>query len=655
MSAGGRRALRAALAALFVSLVASPAWALTCTLVPGASELSVADLGRVVFRELATDRAADAATFAGGVCLELADQRVVVEAERFEVSAFASAPTVVAYGARVRSDAWRLAAQRLDFDGERLVLDDASLEADDLVALAQRLEVALETGEVRGRALVAATPGLRVDLAEAVLAGAVLRGSGAVVSTCDCPPSEAALRIEAAGLWLSLEGEGLEIEGGWLVTGALRWPLASSWRLDASDLERLQPPLSVTRDERRGWLLVLPERARAGVALGADVALSAEARPPWRVGVVAEGAGASATFRVSPSAAAARIAAERALQPWLTLIATQRLELASDARLADAALSLRARVTPTLGVGLTHVVRLEAGAALSAQRSGAVEVSTPRAWSLARWETSTQALTSGRLQLGLELGSSGYLTDEGSQLWWALSPRWTLARDDWSLTLAHEQRWVRGSSPFTSAVDRRDPVSLSSLRVGARLGEGPVALDAEVRYDWRDDPLRDGVIGLDRARVALDGPWGDLAGGEARLRGSVELAGVLDPRRDRAAVARFGAQARWPQRDAEFGIDVSVGLLPDAVALRSLVLSVAAPLPLPDPALRVRPFVALDVLPSLRGDGWPELRGHGVALRWETDYGALDLRYRSDLDGSLTTSVGFELPSRSPTLEELRQ
>ena len=646
--------------ALFATLIAcaGSAWAMTCAVVPGASELSIADLGRVVFLELATDRAADAAIFGGGVCLELADQRVVIEAERFEVVSFAAAPRVLAHAARVRSDGWTLYAERLELDAVRLLLVDAALETDDVVALARRFEIALPLAVVRGWGLVAATSEFRLDLAEAEFDGTTLSGTAAVLSSCDCPPSEAGVRIESERLWLSLVGDGLELVGGSLVAGVVRVPLPRTWRLDQRDLERLVPPLALARDDERGWLLVVPERRRDGVSLEADVALERDVTPPWRVAIGAEDASASAAFEATRDSAAARVAAEVRLAPWLTLLAEQRLELGEAERFSDAALSLRAHLRPDLGagVGLQHLLRGEVGVALSAELRGGTDVVGPRAWSVARWETTTPSGGAGRLRLAAEVGTSGYLVADASQWWWAVAPRWTLARDAWTLELEHEQRAVYGASPFGTVIDRVVPRSRSTLSATARVGTPATRLDAQLRVDWRDDTLREGRVGLERARVSLLTPAFDIGGGgELRVRGTLEMAGRIDPRPRRDAFVAVGLAGRWPERGVELGLDATVGLLREATSLRNVIVSVAAPLPGMPSGLEARPFLALDVLPPLRSEGWPSVRGHGLELSWETPYGIVDVGYRSEIDGSLGTSVGLRLPARTPTLDDLRR
>ncbi|TVR88466.1 MAG: hypothetical protein EA416_13390 [Trueperaceae bacterium] len=626
----------------------------------GSSELTVADLGRVVFRELATDRTADAVRFEGGVCLEIAGERVTITADAIVVERLTTDPLVRAGGAVVIAEGWRFDAEELVADARSVRLHTATLVGEDFVALASELVLDLDAGTAWGRDLVAATPWARLDIREATLDADEVVGVGVVLSTCDCPPSEAAVRVEGEGVRVGIHDGVVVVEAGTLVAGAVRVPLGSRLEVDVADVEGLRSPLALVLDERRGWLLTLVERRQEEIRWSADLALEADAAPRWRMLVAGDDERGGLDVVLSASGVAVRTSAALPLGGAWSLRLEQRVAGGTAFGVQNASLALRHGV----GRALTSVAPagnatlFDVGIALSAERRGAAEVASPRAWASARWDTATRTGSLGTLRVRFEGGVTGAVTPALGQTWWGVTPRWDVRVGSLELSLMHAYRGVTGSTPFSDDVDRVDPRQLSTLAVRTG-GAAPVRAAVDLRYDWRDDPTRsDRAIGLERARatvsaVVIDPP--SDAGVRVSARGTVELSGVLDPRQGRDAFARFGVDATWPDAAPELALEATVGLVPGSVGLRDLTLAAGTPLRWEAHGVTLRPYLALDVWPSLRGDGWPALRGHGVALAWETAYGVVDAAYRSQPDGSATSSVGFRVPVRTPSLDDLRR
>jgi hypothetical protein len=325
----------------------------------------------------------------------------------------------------------------------------------------------------------------------------------------------------------------------------------------------------------------------------------------------------------------------------------------------DASVALRRGVDRTLQrvAPGADASLLDAGIALSAERRDGVEVASPRAWASARYDAAMGSGPLGTLRVRFEGGVTGAATPSSGQTWWGVTPRWDVRVGSLELTLSHAYRGVVGSTPFGTDVDRVTPRQLSTLAL--RVRDAPVRADLDVRYDWRADPRRPGrAIGLERARAAVSATVIEASAGtgvRVAARATVELAGVLDPRPGRDAFARVGVEATWPDAAPEVALDATLGLVAGSVALRDLTLAVGTPLRFDERGVTLRPYLALDVWPSLRGAGWPALRGHGLALTWETPYGVVDAGYRSLPDGSATSSVGFRVPLRTPSLDDLRR
>ncbi len=629
-----------------------------CAVVPGASEFAIEDLGRVVFEELRTDRAADSVRFGGGVCLEVAGERIVIRAESLELEGIDGRPRVTGEGAEVRSGAWLLGAQRLHASAEGLRLEVATLTGEGLVGLADWLELRVADGLLTGAGLVIATPSLRLDLGEGSFDGRLLSGRGVVLSTCDCPPSQAGIRLEGEAASYALDEAELRLERGALLVDGLRLPLPAHLTLSEAALEQVRLPLSLLRDERRGWLLVLPERVEQGVRLAADLAFTDLEPPRLRATIAAADEQASLALSLTSGGIELRTRAVRPLADGLILTLSQRLSAGQDEPLQDAVIALSYGPDQSLTAlpAGARAGRVETALALTAQRLDGVERASARALVALRLDVAGPQSELGLVRARLEGGASGYAALPAAQQWWGVTPRWDLRRPRLSVSLTHAYRGVSGRSPFDTEVDRVEPRQLTSVLLVARGLEDAWRLDLDARYSWLPDRLRPGRRnGIQRLRlVARTAPeaLGD-AGVTLAWSGTIELAGWLDPRAERDAFVRLGVQARWPDAAPELGLGATLGLVPGAVGIRDLTLAVGGPLRWPEQGIELRPYLAYDVWPALRGSGWPILRAHGLALVWAGRYGTLDVAYRSESDGSVTSSLAFRVAVREPSLEDL--
>ncbi len=636
------------------------ALAVTCAVVPGASEFTIEDVGRVVFEELSTDRAADSVRFGGAVCLEVAGDRITIRAEVLEAERLSGQPLVTGAWAQVSSGPWLLGATRLWASAGGVRLEVATLQGDGLVGLADVLELRVSDGVLTGTGLVVATPSLRVDLAEGTFDGRVLSGNEVALSTCDCPPHEAGLRLEGRTVRYALDTGVLEVEYGSLVIAGVRVPLPSPLTLSEEALANVRLPFALVRDDRRGWLLELVERVEHGVRLGADVALS-DLRPPRvRTSIRAADDQASLALSLTSGGLAVHTTMTRPLADDLTLRLSQRLTGGLADPLQDAVIALRYGPDQALAAvapGAT-VASLETALALTAQRRGTVELASARALAALRVDVASERSTLGTLRVRSEAGASGYAAFPDAQYWWGLTSRWELRAAPLSVTLTHVYRGVVGRSPFDDEVDLVEPRQRTTAQLAMRAADDAWRLDLDVRFDLLADARRPGQRqGVERLRLVGRTSALALADGGPTLRwsGTLELAGLVDPRVDRDAFARVGVRALWPDAAPELALEATVGLVPGALAMRELTLAASVPLRWREPDLELRPYLAYDVWPTLRGESWPVLRAHGLALVWASRYGTLDVAYRSESDGSATSSIGFRVDVRQPRLQDLQR
>lgn len=619
-----------------------------CLDVPGGGALTVAGVGRVVFAELATDRARDAATFGGGVCVAVDGGEVVVRTERLEVTGLDGALRLAAERVRVEVPGWTLTADRLEGGAGWAELRTATMAGVDAIGEADRLRLDLETGHLEAEALRLATESVRLDAAHARFDGAVLRTESARVTTCDCDPSDAPLRLDADAARFHLADESLRLEGGALVVSGTRWALPDPVVLDASVLEDLRFPFGLAPDPDRAgaW------RARldvADAAPGVDVAWALAAggsAPPWFAAALAAADGAARLRAdLTTDGVAVEVAGAAALGAGWRLEARQRFEAgALDEPFRDTAVRVARPLAVPGGSGA-----FGATVALSGQQVGGRDVAAPRLGVDARASWSARNVV-GSPTLVLAGGATTYPGLATSQAWASVQPSVALRLGSWRLDATHLGRWVAGGSPFTARVDRVAPLQRTTLDVAwsDADGVGGPSVALAVRYRWDLDPLRPGrPVGWEALTAQLT--W-SVPAGAGRLSVDVRTAwaGRLDPRPGRDAFAT--ATVAWSDARWEVGARATHGLRPGD-GWREWTLFGAAPFAT-SPEWWWRPYLAVDVLAFAGGAG-PWLRGHGLEVAWTGCCGTLELGYRADEGRATTTHVAFRLPVRDLGPERL--
>lgn len=657
------RTVRLGLAAICLA-VWSPIAVAACLDVPGGTELTIEELGRVIFTQLTTDRAGDQVTFGGGVCLELGGLEVRVSADTMVVRSPGASATVEAQGAVVDVGGWLLRARRLDLDPAAARLVDVTLEGSGIVGHARSMELDLVHGGMTASALEVLTPTVRLVAAVGTFsAGDILVVEDVVASTCDCPPETAGIRIESRRARLALAEATLLIEGGILVVEGLRIALPSALQVTEASLGAIRLPVSlgVVTEGERGWVVGLLERRDGPAAVIADVAFGPDADPRWSAGLSAAEEGSSISVQARDGALAIAAVHRIELAPGWALVLAQRNEGgAVERRLQDSSLTVgweRAWL-PAPGRPWRFDARGALAAAVSAQHlRGADAVHGRGALSGSAGATSPTT-PAGQLTVRVESGVTGYSGTQTRQAWFGAAPRWRWASGPLSVDLQHTWRAVDGSSPFDARIDRVAPASLTILRASLTGGDAWRATAAlDVRHDWRSAPKRpSGRVGLERLRVSAgltSPPLGDL-GLVWTAAATLEAAGALDPHVDRDAFVRASIGVLSTARATEVTLASEVGIGPLRPGVRSLTIAGAAPLTFAGGDVVLQPYLALDVWPWLAGTGSGRLVGHGLALDWTTCCGALAVAYRALPDGSVTTRVGFAIDTRVPDLDDLR-
>ena len=632
----------------------------TCVPVEGGAELTVEGLGRAVFAGLSTDRVRDEALLSGGVCVEFSAIGGVLRSERLTVSGLGDGAALAAVDVVFHLDEWTIAADLLEADAAGAVLVGVTLTSPDAVALAQGLRVDLASGTIAAHALRLVTETLWVVAEAATLDGDRVALDGVGLTTCDCPPADASVRLEARTADLYLVEPAVTLHGADLVVGALRWALRDPWSFDAESLALPLPPISVFEDPegRRGTLVGVSEQPVApGVRFAWDVGVGDDDRPPdlsLRVAARAGDASVDVTGASDRLRVAWRVA--RPLPRGWTVAYGQRLEGGAwDEPARDQSVTAAWSRAWTAPVAALARVELDASTfiAVTAQTLGGDEVVGTRLGGSLRIRIGGEPVASWRPALEVAAGVTGYPAGGTAQAWASIAPRASLTAGSLRVDLEHLSRWVWGVSPFGVSVDRLAPLHRSDVRASVELargarGDGPGRLTGVARWDWRPDPHRPGrVIGLERLELSV-ATSGAAWGGRLSVRADADLEGLIDPRPGRTSA--LGATVAWTREAWEIG--TRLRLDPSAPGWPWRETTVFAALPITTGDWWWRPYLAVDLTSWAREQPrwWV---GHGLDLAWTSDFGVLDLGYRYDDGIGLQLNVGVRFESRPLELERL--
>jgi hypothetical protein len=640
---------------VLIAAAAGRAQPLPCLPMAGGGELTVAGLGRVVFAALTTDRARDAASLTGGVCIVFDGIDGTLRTERLELTGLTGRVEVAAGVLTLELPGWALTAGELRSDGAEATLVGVTMRGAEAVAVAEEVVFDLVTGGVAARVLRLATETVWMDAATATFDGRSVWADDALLTTCDCPPEDAPAHLRSAAVRLDLEGPRLRLEGGSLHVAGVVVPLPEPFEVDAATVAAFGLPFSVGADPEgeRGVVVSWAEREVApGVRFAWDAGSGEGPRPPdvgLHLAVESEDAAAALTGGSQGLRATWRV--RRPLAHGFSVGIGQRLETgAFRDGVRDQAVSVdwRARLERPAPGSAWLELALSAQAALSAQRLGGEEVVGSRFGVEARLLALGAEFEGGRAALEVTAGATGYPLQERAQAWIAVEPRWSVRSGPWVVEVGHLARWVAGESPFGVGLDRRLPLQRTelSMSVATPVGEGwRLEASTSVRLDWGADPLRAGrPVGVERLRVRLEAE-GPAWGGRLTVASSGELAGWVDPRPRREAEATWGAT--WTRQRVELGARATATL--DGAATRWREGVVFAAWPVVTGAVAWRPYLAVDLAALGRGGaGW--WSGHGLTLAWTSCCGIVELGYRHDegLGTRLHAALRFETHPLEP-------
>ena len=604
----------------------------------GGAIVTIEGVGRAVFDRIAYDGAAGTATLTGGVCLEVPASGVRLRAARVEL---AGLPPGGAGPARLRAvrpvldvEAWRLRVGTLSGSVNDLRASPVVLVGPGLVGVARTASLRAGAGRLTDAAL--ATSGYLLEASEAVLADGRIHLRDVSGTSCTCGVER--YRLAGRSLRTDLAGGGATLETPTLQVLGVELPLGDEAALGADGAVDVEAPLVVERRDELGTVAALRLRPGGGVELELGGAASPRAAP--LVGLEARRGGTEASLAADGRGLELRGRSRAGNDDRWVELRTESLLTGDEPRLR-AGVTAGASVAADLGPGgaLRAEASVEGGAEVAAEpEEGSVGPASPRFPFEARLVFT--ARPSDALRLGFSATGSataypGALPDgRFGQASVRLRPSLTFTSSSARLTLDADRRWVTGSSPF--AFDAPEP--RARIGAAARATGGPIVGRADVA--WRLPPEEPGAETLS-ARLSVDLMLDDGWRLEPSLR--AELAGLAGGDADEDWIDAQLAAVRG--EDTRIAFSARSGV--DPWELRHLTVSARAPLKLGASAgdVRLVPYLAIDVAPSLRGDGAPTVAGHGVRAYVPDCCGTLILGYRSEDD-----DLRFELAVRLPPL-----
>jgi len=610
-----------------------------------ATRLTIKGFASAYFQQFRTDTEQNSAELYGGVCLVGADHAWTLAADRVSVSGLQGALRVTAVSPTLSFQGWSATAGSLDATSQTLSLGSVELTGHGVSGTAETLRLDLASGalELTAIDLHGAAFYLRGD--SATLSGDRLGVTAPSVTTCHCagPPL---YRVDGASAQVAVQGQRIVLSGGHVVVGKLEVPLASPVTIDAAALKALTLPLTiedVTGDAVSGTpaagleVLLTHLGLAPGIYAQLGVAGLDAGHPLAGIALLRGGGhGTSFTFGEAPGGMRYEETSDQAITPWFDAgFDTRVLEPGNRDTLREGVLHARLHT----GVAPLHgSAALAMFAAGSSQQPSTGEVAGARLGARASIAAATPPAPWGHLSLRLGGEASLYPDQRASQWGVDVQPGYGLRAGPLDLQVSYLARFTDGGSPFTTSLDRLEPVERPS---------GSVTLAGALAPGWRGSARLAAQIDLvGNSSVAAGVNQLDVSGSLTRslgawqlsVSGDAVLAGIVTPNgaRDGFLQAAVGAS----RGDLALGAEARYRYAPAYVGLDLLQVSAAVPIALPGAV--VRPYLALDLAPTVTSGALPTISGHGLDLTLPTCCGALKLGYRDD-GGTWTVSVAVDL------------
>ena len=619
--------------------------AFACTPSENALEIAIADFGKLYPGDLET--VSDSTyLLLNGVCvlgddgwrLGAADAQVTLLEEGYEVRANAI---------RLEYQDWVLESAFIRAVNDVLYLDALSFSGADIRGEAQQGVYDLQTGKVTLDDASAQGNTFVIVSERAELSGNSLRFREAFATTCQCEGAPL-YQLGAETADVDLVSESITIQNGRLQAGGLTIALGDL-TLSEKRLSELTFPLVIdyVGDTSSSTGTGLGIRAPAlplyeGLSLEVG-ATGIDSEYPFRGVLLTHYRSQEVRFDIGVTAQGPQADFELTspLTSWLNLnlgITNRHWKSADFLHEGFAALNARQRYTFE-----SHRVDLS-GTLLAAGSSQTLSAPVLDARLLAKTGASYTAPKTllGQPSLKTSFELSHYPQNDAVQYGVYVEPRWLYSAPKVSLDLSYKQQFSNSTSPFSTKLDKLEPESELSFKLKASPSFQTLEtkFDLSFRYDFQTPKthLSEGFKALS-ASLELRYPFDAL---ELAPYLDADFAPLVNPSllsESRTAFIELGTDLFAQDWETGFAFRIN----PDDWDVQKLELRGAYPLLLN--GATVKPFLAFDVLPSLRHGELPRVSGHGLELRLPSCCGTFLVGYRQQ-ENIFSTSFSVQFEAR---------
>lgn len=242
----------------------------------------------------------------------------------------------------------------------------------------------------------------------------------------------------------------------------------------------------------------------------------------------------------------------------------------------------------------------------------------------------------GQLDLNLQGNLTYYPMRNQTQWGLRFYPRWQYQRGGFQVQLNYLEQWTNSASPFSSKLDKLEPkrqVSLSTSVKGSLNQHLYGDFSLRVSYDFLavEADLLQGFTELG-FKSRLDYTWQELSFSPFI---HAEFAPSFNSDLNTTSHLEFGLRVQAPRW--ETGLSATLN---DSFSLNKLEFRTAFPMDFENFSLK--PFIALDLMPTLNALEFPRVSGHGLELTWRSCCGTISLGYRQE-ENNFKTLIGFSL------------
>jgi hypothetical protein len=605
---------------------------------PKALEYKLPGVGLLYFNKADIKDGQTGGMFSGGVCLEGLDGWQLVT-EAIEIS---GVPEATAETVTVSFQGWQLQANFLQASPAGLNMQGITFFGEGLQGLAQEASYDFNTQELT--LLNATTQGqnLLIEGTQATLVDGQVFFDDILATTCNCE-GDALYKLLAQSATFELATQKLFIKQGVLSVLGLQvslndlelspqsledfsFPITIEYRADDGDTKGtglgIRIP-SLRADENLNLELGLVGLDNTYPLSGILLAHYKDSTRTFDVGYAAEGPQADFTLQqpLGPSTKAIFAVRNRHWdaqdflhEGYLGLETSTLLPLQTAGNLTFGVTAFSAISSQTLSHDPFHDGRLGIESTLA-------------------YKLVPQSL--GQFDIGLKTNLTYYPMHERLQWGIRFSPSWQSQLGPLGIRLGFTQQWTNSASPFSKTLDKLEPssqISLSTVLSGPLGSDVTGELNFRARYDLFliDRYFGEGFSELG-FNAKLSWNYQDLTL-SPYLTG--EFATLVNPALAKDVFLEGGFDVTAPRWEA----GVSTRFDPSRGALDKI--EGRASFPIDFDAVTLKPYMALDILPTLVNSEFPRISGHGLEVILRTCCGTFSVGYRQQ-ENNFKTLIGF--------------